>query len=234
MRPAAGGAKATLADQAADTLRARVVSGELPVGGRLPAERELIEQLGVSRTVLREALSRLEALGMLEARGTRGRYVAAGGLSERSRPIVSAWLRQHAEEILEVDEIRAMIEAHVVRSMSEWEALDAARRAGPILAAQDEAIGEPDPVAAADADADFHCLLCSYTRNRTLLVLAEELVETSRKAALAVYSLADAARLSLEQHREIVARLAGGDVESAARLAQAHMVDSARRHAESE
>jgi len=71
----------------------------------------LVEELGVSRTVVREALSSLEALGLIETRGTRGRFVTSGGSSERSRSIVSAWLHQHAPEILEVDEIRSVLEA---------------------------------------------------------------------------------------------------------------------------
>jgi GntR family transcriptional repressor for pyruvate dehydrogenase complex len=221
----------SLVHVASETLRRRITGGDLRVGDRVPPERVLVAELGVSRTVLREALSSLEALGLIESRGTRGRFVAAGGSSERSRSIVSAWLHQHAHKLLEVDEIRSVLEGHVIASLSEWDALDAARRAGAILREQAEAIEQEDVVAAAELDAAFHRLLCSYTQNGTLRVLTDGLIDGSRKGALAVYSLPEAARRSLDQHTSVVEALAAGDAPRAAELAQAHMVDAARRYA---
>ena len=99
----------SLVEAATDAIRAQILQGTFTAGDRLPPERVLVEELGVSRTVLREALSSLEALGLIETRATRGRFVASGGSSHRSRSIVSAWLHQHAAEILEVDEIRSAL-----------------------------------------------------------------------------------------------------------------------------
>jgi len=56
------------------------------------------------------------------------------------------------------------------------------------------------------------------------------LIDASRKGAYAVYSLPDTASSSLEQHRRIVEALAASDVAGAARLAQEHMLDVARRY----
>ena len=221
----------SLVEAATEAISAQILHGELSAGDRLPTERALVEQLGVSRTVLREALSSLEALGLIETRGTRGRFVAAGGSSDRSRTLVGAWLHQHAREILEVDEIRSVLEAHAIRSMSRWDAIDAAGAAGAALREQVEALERHDSVAAADGDAAFHRLLCSYTKNGALRSLMNGLVDTSRKGAYAVYSLPETATGSLEQHRQIVAALAVSDVEGAARLAQEHMLDVARRYA---
>ena len=49
--------------------------------------------------------------------------------------MVAAWLHQHARELLEIDEIRSVLEAHAIRSLSDWDALDAARRAAELLRA---------------------------------------------------------------------------------------------------
>ena len=220
----------SLVEAATEAISSQILHGQLAVGDRLPTERELVGQLGVSRTVLREALSSLEALGLLETRGTRGRWVAAGGSSERSRTLVGAWLHQHAREILEVDEIRSVLEAHTIRSMSKWDAIDAAGEAGRWLRAQTEALERGDAVAAAEGDAAFHRTLGSYTQNEALRALMQGLIDASRKSAYAVYSLPETAAGSLEQHRRIVEALAASDVESAARLAQEHMLDVARRY----
>ena len=220
----------SLVDAATEEIGSRILQGRLSAGDRLPTERELAEELGVSRTVLREALSSLEALGLLETRGTRGRWVAAGGSSERSRTLVGAWLHQHAREILEVDEIRSVLEAHAIRSMSTWDAIDAAREAGNAVRAQEEALARGDAVAAAEGDAEFHRILGSMTQNGALTSLMEGLIDASRKGAYAVYSLPETAAGSLAQHRAIVEALAASDVEGAARLAQEHMLDVARRY----
>jgi DNA-binding FadR family transcriptional regulator len=221
----------SLVEATTEAISTRILHGDLSAGDRLPTERALVEQLGVSRTVLREALSSLEALGLIETRGTRGRFVAAGGSSDRSRTLVGAWLHQHAREILEVDEIRSVLEAHAIRSMSQWDALDAASAAGAVLRRQADALERRDPVAAADGDAAFHRLLGSYTKNGALRALMDGLIDASRKGAYAVYSLPETAGGSLEQHRQIVDALAASDVAGAARLAQEHMLDVARRYA---
>ena len=221
----------SLVDSATETIRSQILLEQLVAGERLPPERILVKELGVSRTVLREALSSLEALGLIETHGTRGRFVASGASSERSRSIVSAWLHQHAREILEVDEIRSVLEAHAIRSMSEWDAIDAARSAGELLRRQEEALERGDSAAAAEADAVFHRILGSYTKNGALKVLLGGLVDASRKAGYAVYSLPETARRSLEQHRGIVAALAASDVFGAAERAHDHMVDAARQYA---
>lgn len=220
----------SLVEEAIESIRSQIMRGELAVGDRLPPERILVNELGVSRTVLREALSSLEALGLIETRATRGRFVAAGGSSDRSRTIVSAWLHQHAREILEVDEIRAALEAQAISSMSQWDAIDASHRASALVADQRAALERGEPVAAAEADAAFHRLLCSYTQNQALRGLVDGFIDSSLRGGYAVYSLPETARRSLEQHEAIVGALAGSDVGRAAELARDHMIDVARRH----
>jgi len=198
----------------------------------MPPERILVAELGVSRTVVREALSGLEALGLIETRGTRGRYISnresSGGGDAGS---VAEWLRQHNREILELDEIRSVLEAHAIRSMSEWDAINAAHAATTILRQQAEAIERGDAVEAAHMDRAFHELVSSYTQNSSLRELIGRLAGESRRETLALYSLPDAARRSLDQHREIVQALTGSDVERAAELARVHMIDAAREFA---
>jgi GntR family transcriptional repressor for pyruvate dehydrogenase complex len=219
----------TLVDAAAEVLRARIHDGTHPVGSRLPPERILVHDLQISRAVLREALSSLEALGMVEARSTRGRFVAAGGSTARSAALVRAWLNQHVTEIAEFDEIRGLVESHAITGMSAADAADAAARAGTILDDQKDAIERLDAVAAAQADKELHLLLSSYCQNGLLRSLVRGFIEHMSQAALAVYSLEEAAARSFRQHVEIVDALAGGDRELAARLIFQHQLDSATR-----
>lgn len=63
-----------LTDQAAELLRARIVSGEWEVGAKLPGETTLAAQLGIGRSTIREAVRTLAGLGMLESRQGAGVY----------------------------------------------------------------------------------------------------------------------------------------------------------------
>jgi GntR family transcriptional regulator len=69
--------------QIEDALAARIAGGELRVGDRLPAERELAEQLDVSRGTIRQALDALAARGLVERGVGRGTFVAAGKIEVR-------------------------------------------------------------------------------------------------------------------------------------------------------
>ena len=82
----------------------------------------------------------------------------------------------------------------------------------------------------AEGDAAFHSALGAYTQNAALRSLMQGLIDASRKSAYAVYSLPETAAASLEQHGRIVEALAASDVDGAARLAQEHMLDVARRY----
>jgi len=67
----------TAADQIIEQLRAQIVTGELPLGAKLPTERELGLDFGVSSPTVREALRALNSMGLIEARQRSGAYVAA-------------------------------------------------------------------------------------------------------------------------------------------------------------
>lgn len=222
----------TLVDNTMESIRKRIGEG-LESGDRLPPERVLVTELGVSRTVLREALSSLEALGLIEVRGTRGRFVAPGGSSERGKAIVSRWFREHALEILEMDEIRSVLEAHAIHAMNQWEAVDAARRAAVILRNQREAVARADPLEAARLDAEFHLTLVSYSKNQSLRAFLHELILAARPETLAVYSLPDVSERSLAQHQQIVEALAKSDVGLVADVVRLHLIDAAQRYSAS-
>jgi GntR family transcriptional regulator, transcriptional repressor for pyruvate dehydrogenase complex len=215
----------TLVDGTADQIRRLVERGEFQVGDRLPPERVLVERMGVSRTVLREALSSLEALGIVEGRSTRGRFVAgaSGASSARSQMLVGAWLHQHAASIAELDEIRSLVEPHALREMTPKHVQDAAPLARRMLVDQRTAIARNTILEAAALDADVHWLLVSYSPNSTLRALARGLIDRSREVSLAFYSLPDAARQALEQHESILEALAAGEVDEAADRMLAHL-----------
>ena len=74
----------SLVDRVAEVLSDEITSGRLSPGDRLPSEVQLVEQLGVSRTVVREAVSRLRNAGLVEPRQGSGVFV----LAPRVKPVM--------------------------------------------------------------------------------------------------------------------------------------------------
>ena len=86
------GAEGNLADEVSAQIRRRIEDGWIAKGERLPSERDLAEELGVSRTVLRESLRTLESLGYLEARVGQGRFVTDPRETFHSERLIDDWL----------------------------------------------------------------------------------------------------------------------------------------------
>jgi GntR family transcriptional repressor for pyruvate dehydrogenase complex len=107
-----------VADKVADQLKKLISDGVVKVGDRLPPERELAEQMGVSRASVREALQQLEMQGMLE-------IVHGGGSIVRNitgqeiRRTLELFLERDPKRVLELAELRAFMEA--------WAAKEAAK-----------------------------------------------------------------------------------------------------------
>ncbi|MBC3193383.1 FadR family transcriptional regulator [Pseudonocardia sp. C8] len=162
----------TLAQAVADHLRKLIHRGEVAPGERLPAERELAEQLGVARISLREAIKQLRADGYVEVR--RG---ASGGtyVTELRRP-AEAWRARMRAQVGEIDDIldfRIALE-------TETAVLAARRRSASDLAALRVAIdalhGVNDRTAFRQADSRFHLALARAARSERLA----DAIQTSR------------------------------------------------------
>src|SRR5215212_10173666 len=101
-----------LSDKVAEMMLETILSNRLNVGDRLPSERELGEQFGVSRTVVREAVRALVAKGVIEVRSGSGLRVAAVD-ADSVRESMSLFLRGGAIDFDKVNEVRSLLEVHI-------------------------------------------------------------------------------------------------------------------------
>ncbi|MDQ0677121.1 GntR family transcriptional repressor for pyruvate dehydrogenase complex [Arthrobacter pascens] len=203
--------------------------GRLTVGGRLPAERTLAEQLQVSRTSVREAIRILEAMGVVRAGVGSGPEAGTVVISDPTAALGSA-LRLHvATQHLPVSDI---VETRVL--LESWAAARA-RPDAPELAAAAALLDEMDAVGkdglAADdflaLDVRFHLALADAAGNAVVSAMMGSLRESIQGyAAQLTANLPDwdatASRLRAE-HREILAAIRNDDGDSAARLVAAHI-----------
>jgi GntR family transcriptional repressor for pyruvate dehydrogenase complex len=204
--------------------------GRLTVGGRLPAERTLAEQLQVSRTSVREAIRILEAMGVVRAGVGSGPEAGTVVISDPTAALGSA-LRLHvATQHLPVSDI---VETRVL--LESW-AAERARPDAPELAEAAALLDEMDAVVGKDdlavddflaLDVRFHLALADAAGNAVVSAMMGSLRESIQGyAARLTANLPDwdatASRLRAE-HRGILAAIRNDDGERAARLVAAHI-----------
>ena len=222
-----------IADHLVDDMR----QGRLLPGERLPAERELVQRLGVGRASVREALGFLQLHDLVETRRGAGSYVVA----DVARRI--AELRRDEAPVADAGPA-AVIEARLVTE-PQVARLAAERAGGPdeeierLLEVMAESADPADPAQRrrwSDADRRFHCRLAALTQNPVLAAMAEHLSRTMDEPLwqrLRDDSIAVPGRtiLQLAEHRLIWAAIAEGDP-GAAELHARHHIHRARRYME--
>ncbi len=226
------GVAPTLSDQVAQALLARIESGQFKPGGKLPAEAMLAPEFGVSRTVVREAISRLKHEGLLEARQGSGVFVTAQAALKPLK--IEASVVESLDSVLQIVELRRAIESEVAavaaqrRSTSHLASLEKAFRA------IDAHVGKGgDGVA---PDVAFHRAIARSTGNpfflQTLDFLNQYLTAATRITRANEARRIDFARQVRDEHKAIVEGIRRRDPLAARNAAQAHMFNAARRLAD--
>lgn len=219
---------ARLADQVAATLEAEIRAGRLTEGEKLPTEQSLVQQFGVSRTVVREAVSRLRSLGLVDARQGSGMFVIKPDVEPlKFDPQTSASI----EAVLQIVEVRRALEAEVAELAAQRRKpadVLAIRRA---LASIDEAVtAGRDGVA---EDVAFHRAIAQAAGNpfliRTLDYLSQFLQDATRVTRANEARNARFSAEVLEEHQALLAAIEAGDPTAARSAAARHMHNAAAR-----
>lgn len=219
--PVTSGAR--LSDQVADQLAAEIRRGGLVPGDKLPTEARLVAQFGVSRTVVREAVSRLKSLGLVDSRQGSGVFVQAPAafapLNFETRHAASQ------EAVIQMVEVRRALEAEVAALAAQRRSATDMRRIQAAVKALDAAVQHGgDGVA---EDVQFHRAIADAARNPFLLQTLEYLGQFLH-GATQVTRANEARRLDFAQqvqheHAAIVQALEAGDAEAARQAAAGHM-----------
>jgi GntR family transcriptional repressor for pyruvate dehydrogenase complex len=200
--------------QVADQIEELIVGESLCPGDRLPGERQLAEQLGISRTVVREAIRLLSVRGLVEVKPGRGTFVRVLSPSDAAVPLqLLLKLRQCPDLLDHVYEVRHMIEIEVAGL--------AAERATEQDHMALEAAIEGMAVHIDDAeefimyDLAFHSALAAATHNDLFSVLLSAISGFWSEAAFLAYQAPSAAEDSLAYHRDILRHVEARDSEKA-------------------
>lgn len=186
-------------------LKRAILDQALPPGSKLP-EDSIGERLGVSRTLVREALVRLSEEGLVELRPNRGAVVARPTLEEGR----NLFLTRMALERLVVETLSGKLTNEQIGILSSH------------IAAEEAAKKERAP--SIRLAGEFHTLLAQMTNNASLIRYVNELVARS-SLILALYGRPHSSECAVSEHQELLDKLIAGKTDEAAAL-MAHHLDS--------
>jgi GntR family transcriptional repressor for pyruvate dehydrogenase complex len=206
-----------LVDEIIAQLRARLASGELRVGDKLPPESVLVAELGVGRTTLREAIRVLEHAGLVAVRHGSGTYIRS--LSDDG--ILATRLRQ--ARVLEVFQVRRALELEMMR-------MAVAYRTAPALAALRDALDQMrkslkqlDERAFLEADMEMYRILAAATQNSIFREIYTSFSEALRLALMQVIAIPGVMQNCLANHEQLFEAIVARDVERAETIAKGHL-----------
>lgn len=213
--------------QIAEQLRGLISNGEFALGARLPPERDLAAQLGVSRPSVREALIALEVEGLVEVRMGSGIYVTALDAAPAARRIDSAL------GPFDIIRARALVEAELaaIAARERTPALAKKLRAG-IKAMEDDIARGVMPIR---GDREFHVALAEASGNAALVRVVTDLFDERNNPLFEQlgrhFENARSWRAAVAEHRAVLRAVTAGEVAAARKAMQLHLQASHDRFA---
>ncbi|MEU4518755.1 FadR/GntR family transcriptional regulator [Amycolatopsis sp. NPDC024027] len=204
-----------------DRLRSLIDSGELAPGSRLPAERALCEELGISRGSLRQALRVLASIGYVQIRAGSGTYVR-----EQQEQPLRTWFTEHDQLVEKLFDLRATVEPTLAGRLAEQATAKVLSRLEDNVAEMAQAAEAGDMLHVIAADAEFHRVIAQNAGNDDVAGLLRSvlaLVGEERRAAL---RLPGQIRKAVADHRAILDAIRRADPAAARELTLKHLVDA--------
>jgi DNA-binding FadR family transcriptional regulator len=215
------GNRERLVDRVVAEIGRAIIAGQLAPDTNLPPERELALQLGVSRTVVREAVRILVAKGLAEARhglGTKVRRVTQQQIAE---PLLLLLQTSHGSITVEhLATVRSILEieiAGLAAAQATPAELEALRLAYEAMVAAKET-----PALLATRDAEFHQLLARLTHNPLLVILADSIFDVLHEYLHLMSPRLEPHRNVLPYHWAIYQQVAANQVEGARQAMREH------------
>lgn len=221
------GTRAPLVEQVVKQIQGLIFEKQLVPGMKLPSERDLCEQLGVSRTVLREAVRMLVSKGLLETRpgvGTTVREVSSTQISEPLSLLLSTG--KASISLDHIHQVRRILEVEIAEIAALQAAEEDLGELKRILEAMEQARNERGGFA--ELDSRFHAALARTTHNPLIVILLDSIQDLMLDVRLLVQEYPDLYDEVMPDHRAILERVSARDPRGSRRAMQTHL-EHARR-----
>jgi GntR family transcriptional repressor for pyruvate dehydrogenase complex len=215
-----------LADEVADQIERLIVTHELNMGDALPPQRELASEMGVSRNILREAISKLVQKGLLEVHSGSGTYVAQPSV-EFLRDTLSFFLHFNNSAFSDLIEARRCLEVEIAREAAKRATAESCQNVLACLELMEGALGDLELYV--EADVRFHEALAKAAGNKILELLLSSIRGALREnIRLLLKHHPNAQSEAMQWHRRIAQAVQRHEPEAAS-LAMLEHINSVAR-----
>ncbi|MFB7327721.1 MULTISPECIES: FadR/GntR family transcriptional regulator [unclassified Streptomyces] len=202
--------RSALSEQVIAALRSQITTGEWPVGSRIPTEPELVEQLGVARNTVREAVRALAHNGLLDIRQGSGTYVVA------TSELAGVMHRRFAEaDPRHIAELRSALESAAAGLAAERRTEKDLKQLHAQFLRREQAWESGDTEAFVTADATFHLAVVAASHNDVMTATYADLGEVLRDWLRADVG-AELTPDTYMDHTRLLDAIRAGDAETAA------------------
>ncbi len=213
-------------EQVTEQIQNMIVNKELKKGDKLPSERDLAEQLEVSRTSVREALRALQIIGLIEVRQGEGSFITQNFEQSLFQPLSIMFVLQNSkpEEIIELRKIIEVETAYLAAERATDEEIEKLRKLIERLKLLKDL---NDEKASVETDKKFHYSIAEVSKNKLLSnvlnVISELMDKFIKDARGMILSDEENKEVLIYQHEAIFKGIEAKDPDAAANAMQAHI-----------
>jgi DNA-binding FadR family transcriptional regulator len=217
--------KQRVAEEIAEQLRSLILGGQYPPGAKLPPERELSKRLRVNRASLREALKKLEHLGLVRIRqgdGTRVQnFMETGGIElvQHLLPLAGG----KPELIRDLLEFRRIFGREIARLAAARTPKVGSDGLGKLRELADRADKSTGALELFEIDFDFYVAVAQLSGNQVMLLLINTVRDGVRSFMPLLANLAAPGEIVRKHHRDLITAVERGDVAAAGRVADDYL-----------
>jgi len=215
--------RSRLSHQIVLQLTEMIREGRLRPGDRLPGERELADQLTVSRSSLREALRAMECAGLIVSHNGSGVFVRDAVVWDAVSPLALV-LQASGDAVGDLWEIRLIAEPEIAARAAIWATADDLARLGDVVDRHALAIDRDDLFLSIDRE--LHACLAQSSRNSVAVQVVELMTSLVMTGRAHLVTSMERRQTAVRRHREIVAAVAARDPEAARGAMLHHLQDS--------
>ena len=210
-----------LYEQIVQQVEDSILQGRLKPGDQLPAERDLAQRFGVSRTAVREAMKTLGEKGLVEAHSGRGTFVTRPSSQDIWQSLNLMIRIEQEEGVAHLAGLRQILEPEIA-------ALAAPRIEEQLLATMRETVAVMDrslhdPDAYIEADLDFHLALAEAAGNPLILSLLDSIVGLLRQQRSRIFNVDGGPERGQFHHKRILVAIEARDPDAARDAMRAHL-----------
>ena len=210
-----------LSDQVVLELVNLINRGDLCLGDQLPPERELAENFGVSRTVIREAIRSLTAKGLLEVRAGSGAVISVPDVRMVAESMSMIMKFRAGDEIFtKIFEVRRLLEVEIARLAAVRATSTNLKKLGTLS----KKMGEDIPLAdAAKLDVEFHTEIAKATQNEIFPILLDSVNDLLLELRNLALSVPGAKEKAIEYHHRLAECIKKNDPDLAGKIMAEHL-----------